>query len=36
MGTAFYELVRHDGTVVSSPEKLYSLDDVDFLSLAMG
>jgi hypothetical protein len=36
LGTASYELVRHDGTVVSSPEKLYSLDDVDFLSLAMG
>ena len=36
LGTASYELVRHDGTVVSSPPDLYSLDDVDFLSLAMG
>jgi hypothetical protein len=36
LGTAFYELLRHDGTVVSSPPDLYSLDDVDFLALAMG
>lgn len=35
-GTAMYELVRHDGTVVSSLPNLHSLDDIDFLSLAMG
>lgn len=36
MGTAHYELVRHDGRVVISPENLSSLDDIDFLALAMG
>jgi hypothetical protein len=36
LGTAFYELVRHDGTVITSPPDLYSLDDIDFLALAMG
>jgi hypothetical protein len=36
LGTASYELVRHDGAVITSPPDLYSLDDVDFLSLAMG
>lgn len=36
MGTAHYELVRHDGRVVISPENLGSLDDIDFLALAMG
>ncbi|MEO6775360.1 MAG: FHA domain-containing protein [Kofleriaceae bacterium] len=35
-GAASYELVRHDGVVVSSPPKLTSLDDIDFLALAMG
>jgi hypothetical protein len=36
LGTAYYELVRHDGDVVSCPPQLASLDDIDFLALAMG
>ncbi|CAN5156001.1 hypothetical protein BH11MYX1_BH11MYX1_47920 [soil metagenome] len=35
MGVARYELVRHDGTVVSSPSSLVTLRDVDLLALAM-
>jgi hypothetical protein len=35
LGTAYYELVRPDGRVITSPEGLYSLDDIDFLTLAM-
>ena len=35
-GAARYELVRHDGRVLVSPEGLSSLDDIDFLALAMG
>ncbi|HET9991546.1 MAG TPA: FHA domain-containing protein [Kofleriaceae bacterium] len=36
LGTAHYELLRYDGTVVSCPPQLSSLDDIDFLALAMG
>ncbi len=35
IGVAYYELVRHDGKVVSSPRSLTTLRDVDFLALAM-
>jgi len=35
LGTAYYELVRPDGRVITSPDGLRSLDDIDFLSLAM-
>lgn len=34
LGTAFYEIVRHDGRVVTSPRDLYTLADIDFLALA--
>ena len=35
LGTAYYELVRPDGRVITSPEGLYSLDKIDALELAM-
>jgi hypothetical protein len=36
LGEAYYEIVRLDGSVVSSPRNLFSLDGIDLLALAQG